>query len=245
MIPVVNARGNEWPVKKPVLPKTNKYLGSGLYTVAEAALYCRVSTSMMGRWLFGAANGRRVIDPEFGPDDRTVSFLDLVQTLAIREIRQYHKVPLPKFRQAIELAKEKFGLDHPFARDHCTFLYGDELVIQPPDTELYVEASGKHRGQAMLSFVELYLKSLDFNAEGLAHRFRIYRSNHEKPVTVTMDPHVRFGEPLLPSGYTALTICDAVVAEGSIERAAEAYGIPVSEAETAYRFADYLSRQAA
>ena len=44
--------------------KSNKYLGNGLYTIAEAALYCRVSTSMMGRWLFGTANGRRVIDPE-------------------------------------------------------------------------------------------------------------------------------------------------------------------------------------
>lgn len=227
--------------------KANKYLGNGLYTVAEAALYCRVSTSMMTRWLFGSKAGRSVLDPEFGKKERFVSFLDLVQTLAIREIKIQEKVPLVKFRQAIKLAKDKLNIDHPFARHHCTYLYNDELVIRTDDEkDKFVEASGKHCGQPLLAFVEMYLKSLEFNPDGLAYKYKIFTSKHKKPVTITMDPHVRFGEPLLPSGYTAMTIWEAIRSEGGIERAAKVYGIPEDEADTAYQFVvEHLGKRAA
>src|SRR5436305_15157494 len=101
---------------------TEHYLGNGLYSVAEAALYARVSRAMMTRWLFGGKSGQSVLQPQFGSDNRAVSFLDFIQTLAIREIRFQHKVPLSKFREAIKVAKDKHDLDYPFARKHCTYL---------------------------------------------------------------------------------------------------------------------------
>ena len=184
--------------------------------------------------------------PQFGTEERLVSFLDLVQTLAIREIRNQHKVQLSKFRQALHFAETNLGLKHPFARHHCTYLYGDDLVIRRThDEEDFVEASGKRRGQRLFAFVEMYLKSLDFTPDGLAYKYRIFASNHPEPVLVTMDPKVRFGEPLLPSGYTALTISGAIKTEGGVERAAEAYGIRVEEVEAAYQFADHLSPKCA
>ena len=229
-----------------MVAKTHKYLGNGLYTVAEAAMYCRVTTSMMTRWMFGTKSGRSVLDPEFGSKERFVSFLDLIQTLAIREIRSQENVPLIKFRQAMKLAKDKFQLNHPFARHHCTYLYNDELIIRPKhDEDRYFEASGKHRGQGMFPFVEMYMKALDFTPDGLAYRYRIFESTHKKPVTISLDPHVRFGEPLLPSGYTAMSIRDAIKIEGGVERAAKAYGIPKEEVETAYLFVDFLNKRAA
>ena len=201
---------------------------------------------MMNRWLFGSESGKPVINPEFGPKERFVSFLDLVQTLAIREIREQEEIPLVKFRQAIKFAKDTYGLDHIFARKHITYRYNDELIIKPhSDTKEYVDASGKHRGQGRLEFVELYMQDLGYNHEGLAEKFRIYESKHENPVTITLDPHVRFGEPLLPSGYTALSIRNAIKIEGSFEKTSKAYGIPLDEVETAYRFGDYLSKRAA
>lgn len=229
-----------------MVTKSHKYLGNGLYTVAEAAMYCRVSTSVMTRWLFGIKSGRSVLDPEFGSKERFVSFLDLVQTLAIREIRSQENVPLVKFRQAIQLAKEKFQLNHPFARHHCTYLYNNDLVIRPEsDRDQYFEASGKQRGQGMFSFVEMYMKSLDFTPDGLANRFRIFESTHKKPVTITLDPHVRFGEPLLPSGYTAMSIRAAILVEGGVDPVAKVYGIPREEVEAAYLFVDFLNKRAA
>lgn len=229
-----------------MVEKSNQFLGNGMYTVAEAAWYCRVTTAMMTRWLFGTASGESVMVPQFGTEERLVSFLDLVQTLAVREIKIHHKVPLPKIREAIKYAEDKFKLYHPFARHHCTYLYDGTLLIRPDQAEDdFIEASGRQKGQRRFPFVEMYLKSLDFTPDGLAYKYRIFASNHSKPVVVTMDPQVRFGEPLLPSGYTALTIYEAIKTEGGVEQAAKAYGISVEEAEAAYQFADHLSCQAA
>jgi len=227
-----------------MVAKLQRHLGSGIYTVAEAALYARISSAMMSRWLFGTEKGRSVIDPQFGKQEKVVSFLDLIQTLAIREIRLQRHVPLPKFRQAIKTAKDKLGITHPFAREHCTYLWGEELVIRPrEEDDEFVEASGKNKGQRLFPFVEMYLENLTFDKEGLANQYKIFTSDE---VAIRMDPHVRFGEPLLPSGYTAMTIWEAIIAEGGIEQAAKVYDIPISEAEASYKFVnEHLGKSAA
>lgn len=231
-----------------MVASTKQYLGNGLYTVSEAALYARVPPPLMSRWLFGTCETESVFDPQFQQDDKQklVSFLDLIQTLAIREIRITRKVPLPKFRQAIQIAKEKLGIDYPFARDHCTFLLNNELVICPPGSKQeFIEASGRHRGQRLFPFAEMYLTDLTFGPDGLANAYRIFRSRHSKPITVQMNPAQRFGEPLLPSGYTAMAIWKAIGVEGGIEPTAKAYGIPLEEVETAHQFVNYLGKSAA
>jgi hypothetical protein len=219
--------------------KLEKFLGNGLYTVPEAALYARVTTGMMRRWLFGGKGGEAVIDTQFKDDEKLVTFLDFIQTLAIREIRLQRQLPLVKFRQAIAEAKKRFHLTHPFARRHCTYLYRDELVIRPNrEKQEYFEASGTQRGQSLFPFVEMYLDDLSFDSNGLANRFQIYtyQASSKLSVPITMDPQFRFGEPLLPSGYTPMAIWDAINAEGGIDRAAKVYGIPKEEAEASYQF---------
>src|ERR1700690_3903874 len=99
-----------------------KMIGSGIYTISEAAMYARVRPQLLTRWLFGGAGSDAVISPQFDTSDRMVSFLDLVQCLAIREIRMQRKILLKKFRQAIEVAKTAFKLDYPFATKHVTYL---------------------------------------------------------------------------------------------------------------------------
>ena len=226
------------------MAKLRQMLGNGIYTVSEAALYARVAPQMMARWLFGSRKGNAVLIPQFPSEEKLVSFLDLVQTLAIREIRLQRKVPLIKFRQAIKVAKEHFGMDYPFARRHCTYLLDDQLVIKPAGKDMYVEASGPFRGQPLFNFVEMYLEQLTFSAQGLAKLYRIYKC--ENDVAINMNPEMRFGEPLLPSGYSATTIWDAIKVEGGLEEAGRAYGIPTEEVEAAYRFfVDYLGKSAA
>lgn len=231
-----------------IATKLEKFLGNGLYTVSEAALYARVSTAVMIRWLFGNDRGKAVLYPQFHQEERLVTFLDLIQTLAIREIRMQRHVPLPKFRQAIKVAKEKLHLEYPFARQHCTYLYGDELVIRPkPDADEFVEVSGKDRGQRLIHFVEMYLGDLTFDpSTGLVNGYQIFKSDHRRSIPITMDPRCRFGEPLLPSGYTAMTIWEAIKAEGGIDRTAKVYGIPKDEVEASYQFViRYLGKTAA
>lgn len=219
----------------------HKYLGNGLYTLPEAALYARVSTRMMARWLLGSDAGEPVLISQFDPADKVVTFLDFVQTLAIREIRITKKVPLQKIRNALRLAEQNFNLDHPFARQHCAYLLNEELVIAPPGGE-YVEVAGS-QGQRLFRFVESYLEQLSFSKSGLANLYSIYKS---ADVQIVMDPKVHFGEPMLPSGYSAAVIWEAIEAEGGLQEAASVYGIPREEVEAAYKFfVNYLGKTAA
>ena len=73
--------------------------GTGLYTLPEAALYSRLHPAVLGRWLFGNKSGGRVLSPQIADDEqRAVTFLDFVQALAVRSIRQQHRLSLDKIR---------------------------------------------------------------------------------------------------------------------------------------------------
>ncbi len=82
---------------------TNRTLPNvGLYTPAEAAHYARVPTALMVRWIHGNKQGDAVVTAELPNDiEKTVTFVDFVQSLAIRAIRLHHRVPLQKIREAI------------------------------------------------------------------------------------------------------------------------------------------------
>src|SRR4051812_17888165 len=103
----------------------NTEFGVGLYTPAEAAFYARVRTQTLNRWLFGDSRGESVVTAQIKSDDeKIVTFRDFVQALAIRSIRtQYPKISLQKVRRAVDLAGEKLGVRHPFARPHKTYVY--------------------------------------------------------------------------------------------------------------------------
>ena len=175
-----------------VASNIREMLGTGIYSIQEAALYARLSSGMIGRWLFGNSKGKAVLESQYHSNEKLVSFLDLVQTLAIREIRQQHKINLKKVREAIREAKDKHGMQYPFAMQHYTYLKGEEIVINPPGVGL-VEASGKHRGQKLFPFVELYLKSLSFDPSGIANIYTIFKHDN---ISIEMKPGIRFGEPM-------------------------------------------------
>lgn len=216
-----------------------KYIGHGLYTVPEAARYARVDPALVRRWLFGTSKLEPVFTPQFGRDERLISFLDLIQTLAIRQIRVMNKVPVKKIRQAMKWVKVHLNEDYPFARKHFTYLFGSELAIEFKKGQ-YAEVSGKHIGQGLIrEIVEPYLVDLTYDDSGLARAYTIYRSRDQ--VKVIMDPEIRFGEAVLPSGYSARCLYEAIETEGSVRNAAKAYGVDEKEITAAFGFFDYLS----
>lgn len=212
-------------------------LGHGLYSVREAALYARVTPQMVNRWLRGNKSGEAVLDAEYDQKD-SVSFLDFIQLLAIRDIRQERYIPLNKFRQAIKTAQDN-GFDHPFARKHCVYLLNHSFVITPPDKEPeeYLLASGKNRGQRLSLFMADYLEDLVYDTDGIVAKYRVFSAGRVK---IEMDPKVRFGEPLLPSKYSAPAVWDAIHSEGSVEAASKCLGISVTEVRAGAEFYQHL-----
>jgi hypothetical protein len=213
--------------------------GTGLYTPREAALYARLHPSVLTRWLYGNKCGERVVSPQFDRDQRVVTFLDFVQTLAIRAIRQQHHISLDKIRTAIDTAENTFGVQWPLARKHTTYLLGRDIQIVPEAGGNPVQVTGKGSGQQSLRpIVELHLRDLGWDAEGLAKSYRAFAWNDRE---VLMDPTRHFGEPLIPTcDYSARALFEAAETEGGIEAAANAYGVDSKDVEIACRYFDHL-----
>ncbi len=219
--------------------------GTGLYTLPEAALYSRLHPAVLGRWLFGNKSGGRVLSPQLADDEeRAVTFLDFVQALAVRSIRQQHRLSLDKIRTAIERAEKDFGVKYPLARKHTTYLLGRDIQIFPEKGGNPIQLTGRNTGQICnRPIVELQLRDLGWDPEGLAESYRAFSWDGAE---VLMDPAKHFGEPIVPScNYSARALWEAAETEGGIEAAAEVYGVAPHEVETACRYFDHLQLAAA
>jgi len=227
---------------------TLNLIGKGLYTPREAALYARIKTQTMKRWVFGNNQGLPVVSAESFEEmegEPIVTFLDFVQALAIRAITtgpHGRRASLQKIREAVNTARDRYGVQYPFAQEHNTYLFGSEILIELKEGD-YRSLTGKRKEQLFLRpVVELYKKRISFGADGYASEYCAWGSGNLK---ITMNPKVRFGEPLMPSGYTAQALWEGVAAEGSVEDAKKVFGVSTEEIELAYAYFDHLRGNAA
>jgi uncharacterized protein (DUF433 family) len=215
------------------------FLGVGIYTPAEAAVYARLHPQTLTRWVYGSKSGSPAIRAQFPPEEeKVITFLDLIQSLAIRAIRTTRKVPLSKIREAVTKLEDRYGKKYPFARPHETFLLGDEVFIDLKQGG-FVQVTGRMSGQhAMKRVVEAYLTDLSYGADGLAIEYSPFSFGGHR---ILLNPHQMFGEPVVEScRYTARTLWEAAHSEGSFEAAAKAFGVKAVEVEAGFRYFDTL-----
>lgn len=216
-------------------------IGKGIYTPRQAATYARITTEMMSRWIHGNKKGPPVVRAQLQDDeDRFVTFLDLVQAMAIRSIRKKdRKISLDKIRSVIKVAKENYGVEYPFAYRHTTFLFEDDIVIRLQDDTL-VQVTGKYKHHDLINGVaEIYMLDLVYDEDNLSQRYVPMKGDGRN---VVLDPRVRFGTPYVDScGITVDALCDAVETEGSMDAAAETYGVGREDVVIALRYADWLA----
>lgn len=228
-------------------------LGIGIYTPAEAAFYARVTRGVMTRWVFGDAKGKPVIERQLQDSkEKVVTFLDFVQTLAVREVRNRSGLSLQRIRQGVDEARNRYGIEYPLARRHTIYLFSDQkgeghgyilIRISGDDSEgedRFIQLTGRGKGNLMMRpVVEMFLQDLQFDPEtGLAN---LYSPMNDGGASIVLNPHRRFGEPIVdPGGYTAETLWHATNTEGGIEAAAEAYGVTIGEVKLANRYFDML-----
>ncbi len=231
-----------------MVASVSNLLGQGIYTPAEAARFARVKTELITRWIHGTDSGQAVVEAErFGDSERMITFRDFVQALAIRAVRREFKLPLPDIRKAVEYARERYGVAYPFAIRHRTYLFGRKLLIDLPGRlalesppEL-VQISAKGRDQLYLREVaEPFLIDLTFDGDdGYASRYVAWQHGEGR---IVMDPGRLFGQPVVQScGHTAQSLLDAYRTEGTVERAAKAFGVKDEEVLLAVDYDDYLT----
>lgn len=210
--------------------------GIGIYSIPEAARYAKIHQNTLRNWFY-AQDRPAIRGSEIESDDfKAITFLDLIEAVAIRSLRVDYGVSFQKIREAVKNANEKYKIIHPFAHEkHKTVLIGRDLHIILPDEPDPIQLSG--RGQGQKSFrpcIERYMEDLVFDDKGMAQLYRAFRLNNQE---IVMNPKVHFGEPIVKeNGYTAETLYRAAVAEGSIERAAHLYESSVEAVDAAYKY---------
>lgn len=221
-------------------------LGVGLYTAAEAARYVRARPEAITRWVHGNTQGDRVVRPQFSnTEDRLITFIDMVQALSIRAVRtQASRIPLPTIREAVKKAEEIHGIQFLLARRHKLYYFEKSIFVELEGSDEIVGITRQDVGQRLLRpIVEPFLDEIDFGKNGLAETWTPMSSDG---LSIKLDPKLRFGQPIVaPLNILASTLADAVVAEGSIEAAADAHCVDRKAVVLALKYLDSLTGLAA
>ncbi len=94
----------------------------GTYSAADAVHYLHVPYSTVRSWVSGARYKTKLGSKRFQPvitipepEQRLLSFTNLVELHVLNAIRRYHQVPLEKVRQGVIYLQSAYGMEHPLA----------------------------------------------------------------------------------------------------------------------------------
>ncbi len=222
--------------------------GVGAYTPVEAARLLQMQPVTLRRWLYGYDYERDdeckvqppLWEPQYDPKDNgpLLGFRDLIEARIVHALRKSH-IGLPTIRVCIDRAQEMLGEGHPFSTrafkhdGKRIFLEITKGVDEPRLIDL------KDRQHVFRDFVMPSLLGLEFGDEH-AERWWLVPSKR----TLVVDPSRSFGQPIVNrNGLLTSRVLQEIKAEGSAERVAKLYDIPVGAIRDAVRFENGLSRR--
>jgi uncharacterized protein (DUF433 family) len=228
-------------------------LGRGVYGVSEALRLVNfrrqfdvstrgISRQTIARWLRGydymrdgeKRHSNPLWRPDYSNDDDTLelSFRDLIevrfvktfkdQGLSLRTIRAC-------FTRAVELVHDERPFStQKFRTDGKTIFL--EITSDVREGELI---DLKRRQGVFHSFILPSLLDLEFDADMVARWFPLGRNRR----TIVVDPARAFGRPIVVKGGVPVEVlADAVEVEGSEQRVAKLYDVPVAAVHDAVSF---------
>ena len=226
-------------------------IGIGLYSVSEASILARVPTRQIRRWLYGYSfqyRGRThvsapILEPEPPEidDHQALSFLDLMELRFIRAFREAG-VGLPTIREAARRACQLFDANHPFARQRFRtdgrYIFADIADVTEDRQQRVLLLNLTRNQYAFREVVEPSLyRSMEYSAEGDA---ALWFPQFPRR-SIVVDPRRSFGRPIVSKyAIPTDTLAAAVEAEGSAERAARLYEVPLSAVRSAVEFQQSL-----
>jgi uncharacterized protein (DUF433 family) len=228
-------------------------LGAGSYGAAEALQLINFQRAVQAgarraiarktviRWLYGYEHGEALWQPDFLPTEDEmsleVSFRDLIELRFVKTFRDAG-LSLQTIRECFGRAVDVVRDARPFSTrrfrtDGRTIFF--EITTDVHEGEL---VDLKRRQNVFHRIVEPSLHDLEFDADVLARWFPLGISHK----SIVVDPNRSFGRPIVSDGGVPTdTIFHAIKAEGSPERVAKLYEIPLSSVRDAVAFQKQLA----
>jgi len=223
-----------------------EFLGLGFYTVGDAARLLRMPAASIRRWLGGYAylrdGERREVGPLWQPDlpqwnNRIeLTFRDLI------ELRFVHAfvsagVGLKAIRNCLDYARQVVENDRPFStskfRTDGKTIFLESLQRLPEEAHLL---DLKRHQYVFKRVIEQSFKDLDIEDSEVA-RWRPYKGRD----SIVVDPGRSFGQPIAAeSGVPTQVLSESAEAEGSPERAAVVFEVPLEVVRDAIKFESEL-----
>jgi len=226
-----------------------------LYAIPEAARLLDLPARKLRRWLDGFTIGAKTYLPVIRLEptgSESVTWAEFVEAGFLREYRA-EKVSLQHLRSIIEVIRQETGVPYPLAQ-YRPLIASRELVMRLDfsdldgvsnaplavhgDSDLDRESKAPlavHRGPSWQLLwgqaVELFLRKVDFDAEGIAER--VHPLGKESPVA--LDPRLVFGVPQV-GGIRTETIAEAYLSGETPDQIAVSYAIPVEHVHAALRW---------
>lgn len=222
---------------------SNKLIGIGLYTVPEAARLTGISSHSIRRWLVGYQYTHQNLthdipsvcesDAPSVDDIVGLSFLDMMEIRFIHAFRK-NGISLQRIREAAQRACDLFSQDHPFTRKRFSTdgrqIFA-EIAQQSAEPKLLDLVKSQYAFHRVLK-PSLYA-SLEFTT---GDDVRLWYPMWPKR-QVVVDPERSFGRPVVEQvGVPTETLAQAVKVEGSVERVAHWFDVPITAVNSAVEF---------
>jgi uncharacterized protein (DUF433 family) len=244
--------------RKMITAAVNGVLGRGVYSASEALRLINfrrqyeasprsISRQTVTRWVRGYQYSRKGVihhsdplwKPDYVNDDDTIelSFRDLIELRFVKAFRDVG-LSLPTIRECFSRAVEAVRDPRPFSTQkfrtdgRTIFL---EITHDIREGELL---DLKRRQVAFHRMVAPSLHDLEFDAEIVARWYPLGMSRK----SIVVDPKRAFGRPIVSEGGVPTEILSqAIEIEGTPERVAKLYEVPVSAVRDAHSFQQRLA----
>ncbi len=217
-------------------------IGTGIYTLGEAARLAQTSTATLKRWLKGYRFPAKLTRGESPPifhaqlpeleGHLALGFLDLVEVLFIKAFRT-HGVTLQTIRRAASEAARRWGTEHPFCVNKfrtdgrsvfatVEWEEGDEGLVDLAKSQLAFE-----------KVLNPYLRQVEYDLLGAVARW--WPLGRRRPVV--LDPKFSFGKPIVvPWCVPTEALYRAIQADQTEREVARWFEIPTRAVRAAMQF---------
>jgi len=207
-------------------------LGTGIYTIGEAAHLVKVNATRLRRWVQGYQYARRnevrasapILDRR-AANPGLLTFFEIVEMCFVREFIKAG-VKLPEIRDAAERLRGEWKTPYPFALDR----------LQTDGCQLLLKSGEHYRSvatcQQVFDFAREFFKDIDVVDHLAVAWWPLGRDR-----LIIIDPKRSFGAPIdVRSGVRTDVLHRAYLAEQDFASAADWYDVTVEAVKDAVEF---------